>query len=65
MLDLNEADDKEEGPDTFDKETCPNCGEPVERAVSARREPQYPELGLTGTWVEYRCSCGFARDYME
>lgn len=48
--------------DDFDRETCPDCGKKVTRQVDPRQAGPKP---FPGTWVNYRCECGYARDYVE
>ena len=42
---------------------CPTCGEEVSRRIDPRQKGH--KGGHQGSWVNYRCSCGFARDYVE
>ena len=48
--------------DDFDRVHCPKCGEKTTRERDTRQAGAKPHAG---DWYNYRCVCGFARDYVE
>jgi hypothetical protein len=45
----------------LDNRTCPSCGGLLSREVDFRQDGYKPG----GTWVKYRCRCGFMMDRAE
>lgn len=41
---------------------CPNCDGPINRRVDPR---QAGAEFIDGTWINYRCSCGYMMDRKE